>query len=124
MERSKLVRTPDDITNLKEKLQKLDIVDLGTRERTNTKWKFYNLTNLTAFAALLKDVPKGCKDSVLHEPLLKTQNMNCLVFEKIIQDCLTMTTFAFSEQLLCIYLATRDWRRKNPNVSTVSEQLW
>ena len=37
MERSKLVCTPDDITNLKEKLQKLDIVELCTRERANTK---------------------------------------------------------------------------------------
>ena len=33
MERSKLVCTPDHITNLKEKLQKMDIVDLCTRER-------------------------------------------------------------------------------------------
>ena len=33
MERSKLVCTPDDITNLNEKLQKMDIVGLCTRER-------------------------------------------------------------------------------------------
>ena len=78
MERSKLVCTPNDITNLKEKLQKMDIVDLCTQERANTKWKFYKLTNLTVFAALLKDVPMGCKDSVLPEPLLKNQNVNCL----------------------------------------------
>ena len=39
MERSKLVCTPDDIINLKEKLQKMDIVDLCTRERANAKWK-------------------------------------------------------------------------------------
>ena len=32
MERTKLVCTPYDITNLKEKLQKVDIVDLGTQE--------------------------------------------------------------------------------------------
>ena len=32
MERSKLVCTPDDITNLKAQLQKLDVVDLCTRE--------------------------------------------------------------------------------------------
>ena len=82
MERSKLVCTPDDNTNLKEKLQKMDVVDLCTRERANTKWKFYRLTNLTVFAALLKDVPMRCKDSVLPEPLLKTQNVNCLTFEK------------------------------------------
>ena len=82
MERSKLVCTPDDIPNLKDKLQKMDIVDLCTRERANTKWKLYKLTNLTVFAALLKDVPMGCKDSVLPEPLLKNPNLNCLTFQK------------------------------------------
>ena len=82
MESLKLVCTPDDITNLEEKLQKMDIVDLCTRERANTNWKFYELTNLTVFAALLKDVPVGCKDSVLPEPLLKNQNVNCLTYEQ------------------------------------------
>ena len=82
IERSKLVCTPDEITNLKEKLQKMDSVDLCTRQRANTKWKFYKLTNLTIFAALLKEIPMGCKDSVLAELPLKNQNVNCLVFEK------------------------------------------
>ena len=82
MERSKLVCTPNDITNLKEKLPKMDIVDLCTRERANSKWKFYKLTKLTVFAALLKDVPMGFKDSVLPEPLLKNQNVNCQTFKK------------------------------------------
>ena len=82
MEWSKLVCTPDDIINLREKLQKMDFVYLCTRERTNTKWKFYKLTNLTVFAALLKYVPMSCKDCVLPEPLMKNQNVNCLTFEK------------------------------------------
>ena len=82
MERSKLVCTPDDITNLKEKLQKKDFVDLCRRERANTKWKFYKLTNLTVYAALLKDVPMGCKNTVLPEPLLKNQNVNYLTYEQ------------------------------------------
>ena len=82
MERSKLVCTPDNITNLKEKLQKMDIVDLCIRERAITKWKFYRLTNLTVFAALLKDVLMGCKDSVLPEPLFKNQNVNCPTYEQ------------------------------------------
>ena len=119
MKRSKLVCTPDDITNLKEKLQKMDIVDICTRERSTTKWKFYKLTNLTVFAALLTDVPMGCKDTVLPEPLLKNQNVNCLTFEKK-QRSLTMTIFAFSQQLLCIYLVTLDWRRKHPKFPTCS----
>ena len=74
--------TPDHITKLKEKLQKIDTVDLCTRERANTKWKIYKLTNLTVFVALLKDVSMGCKDSVLTEPLLKNPKANCQTFEK------------------------------------------
>ena len=85
MERSKLVFTPDDNTNLKEKLQKMDIVDLFTRERANTKCKFYKLTNLTVFAELLKDVSRGCKDSLLPEPLLQNQNVNCLTYKQNIK---------------------------------------
>ena len=48
----------------------------------NTKWRFYKLTNLTVFAALLKDVPMGCKDAVLPEPLLRNGTINCLTFEE------------------------------------------
>ena len=82
MERAKLVCTQADMTNLKDRMQKMDSVDLCTRERANTKWKFYKLTNLTIFASLLKDVPMGCKDTVLPEPLLRNCNVNCLTFEK------------------------------------------
>ena len=40
MERSKLVCTQTDMNYLKDRMQKMDIVDLCTRERVNTKWKF------------------------------------------------------------------------------------
>ena len=40
------------------------------------------MTNLTVFAALLKDVPMGCKNAVLPEPLLKNHTINCLTFEE------------------------------------------
>ena len=82
IDRSKLVCTPDDIANQKEKLQKTDTIDLCTRERSNTKWKFHKLTNLTVFAALLKDAPMGCEDTVLPEPLLRNCNVKSLTFER------------------------------------------
>ena len=81
-ERSNVVCTQADMTNLKDRSQKMDIVDICTRERANTKWKFYKLTNSTIFAPLLKDVPMCCKYIVLPEPLLRNGNMNCLNFEK------------------------------------------
>ena len=40
MERDKLLCTPTDMTNLKDRMQKMDIVDICTRERVNTMWKF------------------------------------------------------------------------------------
>ena len=83
MERAKLVCTQADMTNLRVRNQKMDIVDICTRERANTKRKFNKLTNLTFFASSLKDVPMVCKDTVLSEPLLKNHNVNCLTFERI-----------------------------------------
>ena len=81
-ERSKLMCTQADMTNLKGRIQKLVIVDICTRERANTKWKINKLTNKTVFVSLLKDVPTGCKDRVLPEPLLKNHNVNWLTFER------------------------------------------
>ena len=49
MEKPKLVCTLDDIVNPKEKIQKMDIIDLCRRERADTKWKFYKLTNMTVW---------------------------------------------------------------------------
>ena len=40
MEKCKLVCTQADMTNLKDRMQKMDVVDICTRERVNTKWKF------------------------------------------------------------------------------------
>ena len=82
MERSKHVCTQADMTNLKNRMQRIDNVDFYTRGRVNTKWKSYKLTNLTIFASLLKDVPMGCKDAVLPEPHLRNCNFDCLTFER------------------------------------------
>ena len=97
MERSKSVGTQADMTNLEERMHKMDIVDICTRERSNRKWKIYKLTNLTIFASLLKGVPMACKDTVLPEPLLKNHNVNCLTFE-------TNTRQPFNDNL-CLFRA-------------------
>ena len=48
----------------------------------NAKWRFYKLKNLTVFAALLKDVPMRCKNTVLPEPLPKNHTINSFTFEE------------------------------------------
>ena len=82
MDRAKIVCTQADMSNLKDGKQKTDIVRICTRERANKKWKFYKLTKLTVFASLLKDVPMGCKDTILPEPLWRNCHVNCLIFER------------------------------------------
>ena len=78
LDRSKFVCTYDDLAELKDFLNKTDVIESCSRERMNTKWRFYKLTNLTVLAALLKDVPMGCKDAVLPEPLLKNHTITFL----------------------------------------------
>ena len=81
-EQSKFVSNKDDMAKLKEILKKTDVIESCTKERSNTKWRFFKLTNLTKFAALLRDIPMGCKDALLPESLLKNHTVNCLTFEK------------------------------------------
>ena len=82
MEKFIILCTQDDTAKLKEKLQETGIFDHSTRATANTKCRFYKLTNVTVFASLLKDKPLGCTEAVLHEPLLKNHNENCLIFER------------------------------------------
>ena len=82
LEQSKLVSNKDNMTKLTEILKKTDVIESCTNKRSSTKWKFFILPNLTIFAAILRDIPMGCKDAVLPESLLKNQTINCLTFEK------------------------------------------
>ena len=82
LDRSKLVCTRDDMIKLKVFLNKTDVIESCIRGRLNTKWRFYKLTNLTVFAALLKDVLMGCKDAVLAKHLLENHTINRLTFEE------------------------------------------
>ena len=63
-------------------LNKTGVIDPCSRERMNTKWRFYKLTNLTVFAALLEDVPMGCKNAVLPKPVLKNHTVSFLTFDE------------------------------------------
>ena len=82
LEQSKFVGNKDDMVKLKEFLKKTDEIESCTNERSNTKWRVFKLTNWTVFAALLRDIPMGCKDAILPKSLLKNHPVNCLTFEK------------------------------------------
>ena len=82
LDRSSFVCTHDDLAKLEDFFNKIDVIESCSREKMNTNRRFDKLTNLTVFAALLKDVPMGCRDAVLGEPLLKNCTINCLTFEE------------------------------------------
>ena len=82
LEQSKIMSNKDDMAKLKEVLKKTDVIESCTKERSNTKWRFFKLTNLTIFAALLRVIPMACKDAVLPEPLLINNTVKCLTYEQ------------------------------------------
>ena len=82
LEQSKFVSNKDDMAKLKKTSKKTDVIETCTKEKSNTKWRFFKLTNLTIFAALLRGIPMGCKDAVLRESLLKNHTVNCLTYEQ------------------------------------------
>ena len=63
-------------------LKKTDVIELCTKERSNTKWRFFKLANLRIFAAPLRDIPMGCKDAVLPKSLLKSHTVICPTYEQ------------------------------------------
>ena len=86
LDRSKIVCTHDDLAKFKDFLNETDVIESCRRERMNSKWRFYKLRNLTAFAVLPRNVPMGCNDAVLPEPLVRNGTINCLTFEEKIRQ--------------------------------------
>ena len=64
------------------KVENFDTVEQCTQEFQNTKWRFKLITNVTLFAALLRNIPMVCPDSGLPEPLLRHTQVNCLLSNK------------------------------------------
>ena len=53
LEQSNVVSNKNDMAKMKEILKKTHVTESCTKERSNTKWRFFKLTNLTIFAALI-----------------------------------------------------------------------
>ena len=54
---SQLLNNEKDLDNIIAKLSLEDFVEIAIQERPNTKWKFAFATNMTVFAAILKEIP-------------------------------------------------------------------
>ena len=81
-DRSKLVSTEDDLMKLKETVNKTDVIESCSRDGMKSEWRFYKLTNLTVFAALVSVVPICWEDADLPELLLNKHAVNCFTFKE------------------------------------------
>ena len=79
LDRAFLLSNKNNLLNLQNEIEKIDLIETCTKERQNSKWRFTVITNVTVFVALLTNIPMGCTDSPLPEPLLRNPEVNCLV---------------------------------------------
>ena len=114
-EKSHLLCTKADLVSIQGKDEKFDILEQCTQERQNTKWRFNLITNVTIFAALLKNNPMGCPDSVLPEPLLKNLSVNCLLSNKDEQPY---------KDHLCLFCAITMYLHGHSNLDAQTFQLF
>ena len=79
LDRAFLLSNKNDFLNIKNEIENFYLIETCTQERQNSKWRFILITNVTVFAALLTNIPIGCTDSPLSEPLLRSPEVNRLL---------------------------------------------
>ena len=95
--------TTGDFTKIRRLLINTDVNESCTRESTDTQWKFYKLTTVLIFAALLEEVPMGCRDTLLQHPLYKNHSVKCITFEKKTQKLYRVNFCLFGVLALCLH---------------------
>ena len=110
-----LLCTEADLTTIQNKVNQQDIFEVCTQERQNTEWWFKLITNVTIFDALLKNVPMGCPDSVIPEPLLRMYQVNCSISDLRKQPY---------KDKLCFFRALAVHLRGSTNLETTTSMVF
>ncbi len=74
-----MVATPGDMDFMKDRLDGEDFFEHMTRERPDTKWRFYKVTNVSVIATMMHDVHLGCKNTNLPEFLTRNNRITTLL---------------------------------------------
>ena len=78
LERSQLLAKKEDMLELQSKINNWTIVELSTRERSSTNWKFPLATNMPFLQHCLRSFPMGEKMFCYPPRLVKRTELNCL----------------------------------------------
>ena len=115
-DKSILLCTKADLTTIQNKVNKQDIIEVCTQERQNRKCRFQLITNVTIFATLLKNIPMGCPDSVIPEPLLRNHQVNCLI-----SDAHTQQPY---NDKMCLFRALANHLHGTANLETSTSMIF
>ena len=116
LEQSKPVSNEDDMVKMKKLLKKTDVIESCTKERSYTKCRFFELTNLTLFDALLKDIPMVARMRICLNLFSEILQSMALLTNKTPKKH-TRTIFVSSEHLLSTCMEMRDSRKKHQSYS-------
>ena len=94
-----------------KKLKKAEIVDLCTKERVISKWKFHKVEKWTNCVPLLKGLPSRSRDTVLPEHLLRNHNVFWPPFETKMEQLYYDNLCLFRP--LALYLHSNDMLRED-----------
>ena len=122
LDRFTLVSIRDYVTKLEDLVDKTDIIHSWKKERLNTKWISHKLTEKTIFAALLKNLHKGCQDVVLAKFLLKNHTVNSLFVRRGHGKTMKRQRVPFFVHLHCLCAEASDSTEKFEKFSSFSSK--
>ena len=111
-----LVATKDDLKKIETLLNIVDVIESCTKEQANTMWKLYKLMNVTFFAALVMEVPMGCKNAILPEPLVRNGSVKRLTFKR-------STRKPYIDNFACLFRALTLHLLKNDGLEEQTSNL-
>ena len=107
-----LLCTKANLTTIQNKINQQNIIEVCTQEKQKLNWRFELITNVSIFAALIKNVSMGCPESVIPEPLLKNNHIYCLISDQ--------NTKQPNNDNLCLFRALAVHSHGTTNLSRIS----
>ena len=78
-----VLQTITDVHNIKDRLDKEDVLAKMQARRPDTKWRFHKLTNVTISAYLMRDIPLGCREKDLPDAIRNNHYVNTLLYNSL-----------------------------------------
>ena len=119
LDRSKPVCTRDHLAKLKDLLNKSDVIESCSRERSSSKWRFYKVTSLTVLQLFSKRFLWVARTQSYRNLCLKITQSTVSSMKKVQGNLITRTSSSFV-RFLSICMAQNDRKKQFQNCSIYS----